>query len=66
MVFINMKMPDACCECPVNFWNSCGILEHTKGKTLGRIEHPSTERLPDCPLIPLNKLVADLQKVGEK
>lgn len=54
MVLANMKMPCACCECPLNFWNQCNVLRfQARG---GHIENPG-ERLPDCPLIDLGGVV---------
>ena len=47
-----IDMPNACCECPINFWNHCGVLEHNR-KFSGIIENPSTERLDGCPLNPV-------------
>ena len=44
--------PYSCSNCPINFWNNCGVLEH-KSKTSGHIENPSYERLQNCPLKPL-------------
>lgn len=44
-----IDMPESCCNCPMNFWNNCGVLD-AKKKFSGRIEKPSTERLKDCPL----------------
>lgn len=46
-----MDMPDRCCNCPMNFWNNCGILQYNWQPH--RIENPSTERLPNCPLRPV-------------
>jgi len=47
MIYIDMEMPDRCCNCPINFWNNCGLLD----KISGHIENPSHERLPNCPLL---------------
>lgn len=49
MIYIDMEMPECCCDCPINFWNNCGLIRfhHAIG---GRIENPDDERLPDCPL----------------
>lgn len=44
-----IDMPEFCCNCPLNFWNKCIILEE-KAKTSGHIENPSRNRLKDCPL----------------
>ena len=48
MVQIDIEMPEACCECPLNFWNRYRLLQT---KTGGWIEHPSIKRLDNCPLI---------------
>lgn len=46
MVYIDMEMPECCANCPINFWNHCRLMNQING----RIENPSNERLPDCPL----------------
>ena len=46
-----IDMPEYCCNCPLNFWNRCGVLE-AKEKMSGCIENPSTEKLSNCPLKP--------------
>ena len=50
MILIDIEMPECCANCPINFWNSCRILE-SQSKTSGHIENPSDERLSNCPLI---------------
>ena len=47
-----IDMPEYCCNCSLNFWNRCGVLE-AKEKLSGHIENPSTERLENCPLKPV-------------
>ena len=44
-----IDMPEVCSNCPINFWNQCGILEHEL-KHSGRIENPSYSKLDRCPL----------------
>lgn len=55
MVLIDIEMPDRCANCPINFWNSCRILEYYR-KTSGRIENPSDKRLENCPLISIQNI----------
>lgn len=62
MVLIDMEMPKACCECPINFWNRCALLAPI-GRGGGNIEHPSDGRLPNCPLLTTSDLIRALNKV---
>lgn len=55
MICIDMKMPEVCANCAMNFWNRCRILE--QNGAFGHIENPSTTRLAECPLIPLEDLL---------
>lgn len=55
MICIDMKMPEVCANCAINFWNRCRILEWNGSG--GRIENPSNTRLAACPLIPLEDLL---------
>ena len=53
MIYIDMDMPESCANCPINFWNNCGLIKC--GNAIGgRIEDPS-KRLPDCPLKDIKK-----------
>lgn len=57
MICIDMKMPEVCANCAMNFWNRYRILERNGGE--GRIEDPSNTRLAACPLIPLEDLLRE-------
>ena len=61
MVYIDMEMPKYCSDCPINFWNNCGLIKW--GSAIGgRIENPDDERLPNCPL---KKVVIVATEEGE-